>query len=267
MHALAEVQVARRETAAAGTSRCARRFASMLETHLRKLRKRDDISRAEEAAIRAAIAEVRDVPGNKVLVRRGQEIGESLLLVDGWIARTRDLADGQRQITELHVSGDFSDLHGFTLKRLDHNLVTLARSRIAVFPHDRLRALFEGFPHLARVYWLMTNIDAAIHREWTVSLGRRTAIGRMAHLFCELQARLEVSDLTDGTSYEFPLTQQELSECLGITAVHVNRTLQELRRRGLIVLEGRRLTILDRAALSKVGEFDPLYLYLEHRPR
>lgn len=239
----------------------------MIETHLKKLRKRDDISAAEEAAIRAAIGEVRDVPGDKVLVRRGQEIGESLLLLDGWIARTRDLSDGQRQITELHVAGDFPDMHGFTLKTLDHNIVSLTRCRVAAIAHERLRALFERFPHLARVYWLMTNIDAAIHREWTVSLGRRTAIGRMAHLFCELQARLEVSDLTGGASFEFPLTQQELSECLGITAVHVNRTLQELRRRGLIVLESRRLTILNRESLARLGEFDPLYLNLDHRPR
>ncbi|HET7817150.1 MAG TPA: Crp/Fnr family transcriptional regulator [Sphingomicrobium sp.] len=238
----------------------------MLETHLRKLRKRDEISPAEEAAIRAAVAEVREVPADKVLVRRGQEIDESLMLLDGWIARTRDLADGRRQITELHVGGDFSDLHGFTLKRLDHNLVTLARSRIAVFPHENLRSMLEQFPHLARVYWLMTNIDAAIHREWSVSLGRRTALARMAHLFCELLVRLEVPGLADGTSYDFPLTQQELSECLGLTAVHVNRTLQELRRRGLITLEDRRLIILDRAALGKVAEFDPLYLYLERRP-
>lgn len=238
----------------------------MIETHLRKLRARDAISTAEEAAINAAISEIREVADNKVLVRRGQEINESLMLLDGWIARTRDLADGQRQITELHVAGDFSDLHGFTLKRLDHNLVTLARSRIAVFPHDRLRSMLERFPHLARLYWLLTNIDAAIHREWTVSLGRRTALARMAHLFCELLVRLEVSGLADGTSYDFPLTQQELGECLGLTAVHVNRTLQELRRRGLIVLEERRLTIADRPALCRLAEFDPLYLYLEQRP-
>lgn len=249
-----------------GTSRAGSRFATMLETHLRKLRQRDDVSTSEEAAIRAAISEVREVPADRVLVRRGQELDESLLLLDGWIARTRDLADGQRQITELHVAGDFSDLHGFTLKKLDHNLVTLAPSRIAVFPHERLRAMLERFPHLARLYWLMTNMDAAIHREWAVSLGRRTALARMAHLFCELHARLEVPGLAEAGSFHFPLTQQELSECLGITAVHVNRTLQELRRRRLVALEGRRLTILDPGELGKVAEFDPLYLYLDRRP-
>ena len=97
-----------------------------------------------------------------------------------------------------------------------------------------MHALLERFPHVGRVYWLMTNLDAAIHREWTVSLGRRSALSRMAHLFCEILERLKIVGLNDGASYEFPLTQQELSECLGLTAVHVNRTLQELRKRGLI---------------------------------
>ena len=236
----------------------------MIDAHLRKLRQRDTISAEEEAAIRGCIGEVRQVRADATLVRRGRPVNESLLLVDGWLARTRDLADGQRQITELHVAGDFSDLHGFTLKRLDHNIVTLTECRIAVFPHERLKTMLERHPHLARVYWLMTNIDASIHREWTVSLGRRSALDRMAHLMCELRVRLQVGGLSDGSSYEFPLTQQELSECLGLTAVHVNRTLQELRKRGLVTLEGRRLTILQPQLLESVAEFDPMYLYLDH---
>jgi CRP-like cAMP-binding protein len=134
-------------------------------------------------------------------------------------------------------------------------------------PHERILALLERFPHLGRVYWLMTNIDAAIHREWTVSLGRRSSLSRMAHLFCETLERLKVVGLNEGDSYEFPLTQQELSECLGLTAVHVNRTLQELRKRELIQVENRRATILDLPRLKSAGEFDPYYLYLEKRPR
>jgi len=113
----------------------------------------------------------------------------------------------------------------------------------------------------------MTNIDGSIHREWTVSLGRRTALSRMAHLFCEILERLKVVGLADNDSYDFPLTQQELGECLGLTAVHVNRTLQGLRRQGLIQVENRRATILDLPGLQSLGEFDPDYLYLEKRSR
>jgi CRP-like cAMP-binding protein len=111
----------------------------------------------------------------------------------------------------------------------------------------------------------MTNIDAAIQREWTLSLGRRSAQARMAHVFCEMLIRLEVVGMTENHSYDFPLTQTELGECLGLTAVHVNRTLQELRRAGLITLEGRRLTILDLESLQSIAQFEPDYLYLDKR--
>lgn len=239
----------------------------MIEAHLKKLRVRDDISADEEQAIRAMISEVRDVPADRKIIRRGQELQESLLLLDGWIARTKDLREGGRQISELQFSGDFTDMHGFTLKRLDHNLVTLTLCRIAVAPHERMKAVMERFPHLVRVYWTMTNIDAAIHREWTVSLGRRSALSRMAHLFCEIFERLKVAGLNDGNAYDFPLTQQELGECLGLTSVHINRTLQALRRTGLVKLENRRLNILDMSGLKNLGEFDADYLYLEKSPR
>ena len=239
----------------------------MIEAHLAKLRVRDDISAEEEAAIRGLVVEVREYRADQTVVRRNQDLKESLLLLEGWMARTKDLSDGGRQISELQFAGDFTDLHGFTLKRLDHNVVTITHCRLGVVPHERIQALTERFPHLSRVYWLMTNIDAAIHREWTVSLGRRSSLSRMAHLFCETLERLKIVGLNDGDSYEFPLTQQELSECLGLTAVHVNRTLQELRKRELIQVENRRATILDLPQLKAVGEFDPYYLYLEKRPR
>jgi CRP-like cAMP-binding protein len=134
-------------------------------------------------------------------------------------------------------------------------------------PHERLKEMTEKFPHLTRVYWFTTNLDAAVHRELTLSMGRRSAISRMAHLFCELLIRLEVVGLTNGNSYEFPLTQAELAEALGLTAVHVNRTLQEMRRSGLIELENRWVNILDLGGLKGVAEFDDSYLYLEKRQR
>lgn len=239
----------------------------MIEAHLKKLRRRDEIAPEEEAAIRQAVAEIRDIGPDKVLIRRGAELSESLLLISGWLARAKLMEDGQRQISELHVPGDFADLHSFTLKRLDHDVVTLTPCRIAAVPHENLRKITERHPHLTRVYWLSTNIDASVYREATVSLGRRSALQRMAHLFCELLFRLEIVGLVDDDSFDFPLTQSELSDCLGLTAVHVNRTLQELRRRGFIKLEARRLTILDVQALIQAGDFDPAYLHLERRER
>lgn len=235
----------------------------MITVHLKKLRKRVEISPEEERAIRGAVAETRQVPADHILVRSGEELSVSLMLIDGWMARIKDLSGGERQVTELHVAGDFADLHGFTLKRLDHDITTFTQCTIAVFPHERLQDITEKFPRLARIYWLSTNVDAAIHREMAVSLGQRSAIARMSHLFCELYERLAVVGRTNGASYEFPLTQRELSECLGLTVVHANRTLQELRRRGLVDLESRLLTIRDRSGLEGVAEFDPTYLYLQ----
>ena len=238
----------------------------MIDAHLRKLRKRDTVTAAEERAIRELVSETRRVKPHQVLVRNGELIQQSILLIDGWLGRAVDLQSGARVFTELHVAGDFADLHGFTLKRLDHDLVALTESVIAIVPHDRLTRLTSNSPHLARVYWFSTNVDAAIHRQWLVSLGR-TAAARMAHLFCELYLRLEVAGLVGGLSYDFPLTQEQLASCLSLTPVHANRTLQLLRRESLIELANRQLTILDLPALQKRAEFDPAYLYLERQPK
>jgi len=238
----------------------------LIEAHLRRLRKRDAIGVAEERAIREMVSETRRISGHTVLIREGERLDQSILLISGWLARAVEIPAGTRHITELHVPGDFADLHGFTLKRLDHDVVALTESIIGLVPHERLTKLTDRFPHLARIYWFSTNVDAAIHRQWAVSLGRRDAISRTAHLFCELFFRLDVVGKTNGLSYDFPITQNQLSSCLGLTPVHVNRTLQALRRQSLIELENKRLTILNLAELQKTGDFDPAYLYLHRQP-
>jgi CRP-like cAMP-binding protein len=239
----------------------------MIERHLMKLRARDDISAEEEREIRSLVSHTIQVPHDRTFIRHGQEVKESTLLLDGWMARAKDLPSGQRQLAELQLPGDFTDLHGFTLKRLDHDIVSITQCTIGVVPHERLTAMTERFPHLTRVYWLMTNVDAAIQREWTLSLGRRSAIARMANLFCELLTRLGIVGLTSENGFDFPLTQIELSECLGLTSVHVNRTLQELRRMCLIEVRDQRVQIKDVAGLKGIAEFDPTYLYIDKKPR
>ena len=238
----------------------------MITPHLKKLRRRTDISPEEERVLRSLIADTRRVPADRILIRAGEELNNSVFLLDGWMARSKDMATGERQVTELHITGDFPDLHGFTLKRLDHDIITLSECTIGMVPHERLLEVTRNYPHLTRVFWFSTNVDAAITRELALSLGQRSAISRMAHLFCELYVRLDVVGRTNGNRYEFPLTQRELSECLGLTVVHVNRTLQELRRKGLVEFENRHLAILDRVGLEGIAEFDPNYLYLERRP-
>lgn len=233
----------------------------MLSLALRNLRQRTLVSAEEERVIAGLVSEVHEVRADQAVVRAGQPLGTSLVLCRGWMARSKDLRSGERQLGQLHVGGDFVDLHGFTLGRLDHDLRTLTPCTLATIPHERLHEVTEKYPRLTRILWFSTNIDAANHREWALSLGQRSAISRIAHLFCELLVRLEIVGLVDGSSYEFPLTQREISECLGLTVVHANRTIQELRRRELIELDQRRVTILDRRALEALAEFDPGYLF------
>jgi CRP-like cAMP-binding protein len=202
---------------------------------------------------------------DEVVIRSGEKLNSSMILLEGWMARSKDLESGERQVTELHIAGDFADLHSYTLKCLDHDVVTLTDCTVAVVPHERISDLIERHPRMNRVYWFSTNVDAAMHREWALSLGQRSALSRMAHLFCELYERLNVVGKTNGNGYELPLTQREIAECLGLTVVHANRTLQELRRRGLLELENKQLTILDRKGLERVAEFDDAYLFLSRR--
>ncbi|MDP5277889.1 Crp/Fnr family transcriptional regulator [Sphingomonas sp. DG1-23] len=239
----------------------------MIDKHLMKLRARDDISAEEEQALRDAAGEVIHYPANRTFITAGQELSCSTLLLDGIIARYKDLSDGQRQITELHVAGDFADLHSFTLKHLDHSVMALTPARIVQVPHEKLKDITERHPHLARVLWFSTNLDAAIHREWEVSLGRRNALQRTAHIFCELQVRLGIVGLASEQGYALPITQVDLAECLGLTSVHVNRVLKELRERALVEFRSGRVTITDLAGLRSLAEFDPAYLYLDKRRR
>lgn len=239
----------------------------MIEKHLLKLRARDVVTAEEERVLRDLVSEECDIPAKTTLIRAGQRLTTSTLLLEGLMCRYKDLSDGQRQISALHISGDFVDLHSFTLKRLDHNIRALTACKVALVPHERLRALSHDHPHLTRLYWFTTNLDAAIHREWELSLGRRPAIARIAHLICEMHVRLGLVGLTQGLEFRLTLTQADLAECVGLTPVHVNRTLKSLREQGLADMQRGRVRILDLARLQGIAEFNPDYLYLDNEPR
>jgi CRP-like cAMP-binding protein len=234
---------------------------------LLKLRARDDVSAREEQVLREAVSEIVEFGAGKTMVRSGTPLTHSMLAVDGIVARYKDLADGQRQIQELHVAGDFTDLHGFLLKRLDHNVGALTRARVALVPHERLRRITEEEPHLARLLWFSTLIDSAIQREKILSVGRRAALARLAHLLSELYIRLETVGLVEGGSFSLPITQLDLGDASGLTSVHVNRMLKQLRDDRLVTFRGGAVTVHDLPRLQQAAEFDPAYLYLERRER
>jgi CRP-like cAMP-binding protein len=188
-------------------------------------------------------------------------INRSTMLVRGYACRYMDDRDGRRQLVAVHVPGDFIDLHGFTMKVLDHDIATLGPATVATVGHGWLAEVVERRPHLTRMLWFSTLLDAAMHREWIFSLGRLDANGRVAHLFCEIEARLAMVGLADDGCFELPLTQADVGEACGITGVHANRTLRWLREQGLMQFAGGQVRVTDLAGLRRVGEFDPAYLY------
>ena len=230
---------------------------------LLKLRARDVIGDEEAKALRDSISEIREIPASKTIVRAGVQLTESTLLIEGLVCRYSDLADGQRQIMEIHVTGDFLDLHSFLLKHLEHNVASLTPIRIAIVPHEALRLISEQHPHLTRTLWFSTLLDSAIHREKILSVGRRPAVGRIAHLMCELFLRLQVIGMAGTNRFKLPLTQADLADSTGLTSIHVNRMLKQLRDQGLMTFRGGEVVIHDWGGLQRIAEFDPRYLYLE----
>ena len=170
--------------------------------------------------------------------------------------------NGARQITELNVPGDFVDLHSLMMNPMDHGVVALTACTVARSPHEGLRRLTETEPHVTRLLWMDTLIDAAVHRQWIAGLGRRTAMGRLSHLVCELYVRLKTVHRAGGCRMELPLSQAVLADILGLSDVHVNRSIAQLRVANLVKWTGRVIEIRDWDGLVRQAEFDPTYLRL-----
>lgn len=239
-------------------------------THLlfRRLQRRDpSITDAERSALAHAVSHEVEAPADRIIVHEEAVTENVHLLLSGWACRFAALPGGRRRIQSLHMGGDFIDLQGFTLKRLDSSVVALTACRLAVIPHASLRTISETMPHLTRLLWLTTVVEAAIQRQWLLGAGQRSALGRLSHLLCEVFTRLEVCGLNEGQKFLLPLTQAELGDTLGISLVHANRVVGELRARGVVRWRGEHVEILDWPTLRDLAEFDPAYLELERRAR
>ena len=204
----------------------------------------------------------RKVGSREDLIREGDAPSDLHLVVEGLACRYKGLVDGSRQIFAYMVPGDFCDLHVFILKAMDHSIGTLSPCRIVDIPRDRVLEMGQR-PDLARALWWATLVDEAILREWLVNLGQRNAEHRIAHLFCEIHLRLKCIGLADGGRFELPITQTELGETLGLSTVHVNRSLQSLRAQDLVLSRGRSVTIPDIDRLRQMSGFNANYLHLE----
>jgi CRP-like cAMP-binding protein len=195
------------------------------------------------------------------IIREGDDPRDVNLFLSGWGCRYKQLRDGRRQIMAFFLPGDLCDHNVFVLREMDHSIAALTPVTVAELSRDTFARMTADHPRITRALWWETLVNAAVQREWTVNLGQREAGERMAHLLCELFLRLRGIGLTEGDACDFPITQADLAAATGMSMVHVNRTLQELRGRDLIVLKGRRLTIPHFGDLMTVGLFDPTYLH------
>ena len=243
-------------------------LATGVEALLKRLDWRDHLAQEEREALRAAAGPVRYFAAGQPMAEQHSSPQSSLLLASGMAARHNMLEMGEQQITAFHILGDFVDLHSLLLSRLDHGVSAVTDVVAIEFPHDKLLEITERLPHLTRMLWLSTIMDGAIHRQWLVAMGRMPALSHLAHLFCEHCVRARVVGLVQNDdSFSFDITQSALADALGLSAVHVNRMVQELRRRHLLEWDKGVATILDWKTLQRVGQFDDTYLDLERQQR
>ncbi|MCA0048143.1 Crp/Fnr family transcriptional regulator [Mesorhizobium sp. B283B1A] len=239
----------------------------MLEPLYLQLSQHDDLSNEEKALLAETVVFGRDFEKGQDLVSTGSRPAYSTMLLDGLAARYKVLEDGGRQFTSLQVPGDFVDLHAFLLRKMDHGIVALSPCRVMFADHSKLKAITEHAPHLARLLWLDTLVDGAIHREWIVAMGRRSKTSHLAHLICELFVRLQVVKRTSGMSFNLPLSQAEMADVLGLSVVHMNRVIGSLKKTKVISWVNHTVTILDWDQLAELAEFDPTYLSMNNEPR
>ena len=233
---------------------------------VRKLRHGARLTEDDEAILTRLAEPLHRVERGDILPE-GTEARSIVLIVEGWACRYKQLENGQRQITSFFVPGDLCEPFGAVPELTDHTLSALTPVRLArVAPHAARSAAGASSRVEEALWWDLLLADA-IGREHMVNLGRRSAVERLGHFFCEMHLRLEMVGLVDQSSYDIPLTQAELADLFGLSAVHVNRSLQELRGSGFLSLRDRRITIHNVGALRELSMFDPAYLSLQHRVR
>ena len=233
----------------------------MPNAFIAKIRTYATLTSEDEALLIAACVDNRRVPARRDLIREGDKPGPVHVMLEGWACRYKLLPDGGRQIVAFLIPGDFCDMHVAVLDHMDHSMATLTPARVAMIPRQQMEVLIDSRPMITQAFWRTQLVDEGVLRAWIVSMGRRDAAERVAHLMCELFLRLSVVGLTDGTSCALPLTQIVIADALGLTPVHVNRVLRSLREVGAMEIERGQLLINDTARLAQIAGFDDNYLH------
>lgn len=232
---------------------------------VRKLSTVADLNAEERSCLNDLCKDVRRIPRRADITSEGDRPEHVHLMITGWAARYKLLPDGSRQIVDFLIPGDFCDVQVTLLEQMDHGIVALTPCRVAHITGDSIDRLASENARIARALWWATLVDEGILREWIVNIGRRDAHERVAHLLCEMHARMKLVGLVDDGRLELPLTQEELADATGLTAVHINRTLQRLRSENLIELGAGMLTILDVPRLQETAGFKSNYLHIKRR--
>lgn len=225
-------------------------------------RLRHSLSLDDLTYIEDLIEAVEDHEDGTRLLKRGEKTDRSTILIDGYIFRTMENEE-KRFITAVHVPGDFVDLHGFALKRLDHNVDAAGRVKVGCVSHDTLQKVMRDRPGVARAMWFATLLDAAIHRKWIQTLEQLDAPRRIAHLYSELHTRLELIGRSVKSALRTPFTQMDMADMCGVSAIHTNRAVARLRELGLGEIRRGDLYSHDWDALKRFAQFNSDYLYGE----
>ena len=239
------------------------RYNADISPFLTKILSRSEVSPAAHAAMLALRGHRETYETYRDIVREGDRTDRCCLILSGMVSRYKTLRNGGRQIVSFHVAGDMVDLQSCLMLIADHSIRCHTPVQVVTFAHNDILNLAEDFPDLGRAFWFDTLIDAAIFREWTLNVGRRSGVERIAHLILELAYKLKRIGQTDGHQFILPVTQVDIADAVGMSPVHVNRSLQALRAKKLIQTQGRTMTILDYKALANLAGFDPLYLHPE----
>ena len=232
---------------------------------VRKLSLHAHLSADDEEAILRLPHTSRLLENGQYVVREGDKATHSCLVVSGYAIRHKILGSGGRQIVNIHVTGDMVDLQNSLLTIADHNVQALSAMHAAFIPREAITELAFDRPAVGKALWLETLIEGSISREWIANVGRRDALTRVAHLLCEFAYRLGAVKHGEECSYELPMTQEQIADTVGLTPVHVNRTLKALDAAGLTTRTRRSVTIADVEQLSRRADFRSTYLHLPDR--
>ncbi|GGB69139.1 Crp/Fnr family transcriptional regulator [Blastomonas aquatica] len=228
---------------------------------IKKLQGLAQLTANDKAALLDATSAPRAYAARQDLIREGDEPGPMFVVLEGWVCRYKILPTGTRQILAFLMPGDACDLHIKLLAEMDHSIQAITPSLVATVSRDRMNAMLDGHPNIAKAMYSAQLVDEGILRAWIVSMGRRSSTERVAHLICELYLRARSIGLTGEGHFDLPLSQLVLADALGMTAVHINRVLKELRLSGAMALNRGSVTILDPVKLIHVAGFDENYLH------